>query len=136
RSGVVMYGTSEVAFGIKKLDDPADTRNRGFWHDDLSAIRFRGAGDSIQIVDGDRTFEAENRLRRGIELTRLHCPERGERLARRVSDLAEVGDWAATETLKLPVEYSAVEFARAVQIVHVNGEMRELIWRCALRFSA
>src|SRR5690348_1878402 len=106
-----MDGASQIALGIEELNDPSDAGNRGFWHDNLPAIRFHGVRNGVDIIDGDRTLETENRLRCGVELARLHSAERREELACRVFDLAEIGDRSAAKALKLPVEDGTVKFA-------------------------
>src|SRR5580698_6871659 len=122
---IVLDGADQIPFRIQKLDDPANAGNRCPGHHDLAAVCFDRSGRGVHIVDNDRTFKTDHRLRRGIKLARLQRAERGKVAARAVLDLAEVGHRTAV-ALKRPAENTAVEFSRALKIIGVNRKVSKL----------
>src|ERR1700728_3957739 len=122
---IVLDGAGQISFRVQKLQDPADARDGRLRHHDLSAVCFHSTGRGVQVVDNDRTFKTDHRLRRGIEFARLDGAERGKQLAGSIGNLAEVGHGAAV-ALKLPAENTAVEFSRPLEIIGVNRKVRKL----------
>ena len=113
------HGAQDIAFGILEFGEDAHGRDRGPVEDDAAAVLDNGAGYRVEVIDGDRTFEAIGAACAAGFLAFVH--EAWHALVPVAAGMDEV-EIRRTPGFKAPTKNSLVESAATLDVVGVNGK--------------